>query len=93
MPGKEIKGRSKIATYSHGGRIGLKRGGGISETSKKQSLELREKKRQKRWEKEYKKGGRVKLNAGGYIGKSIKGEYGGVNLSNPSYKKYYKGLV
>ena len=47
----------------------------------------------KRWEKEYTKGGRVKLNAGGYIGKSIKGEYGGVNLSNPSYKKYYKGLV
>ena len=46
-----------------------------------------------RWEKEYKKGGRVKLNSGGYIGKSIKGEYGGVNLSNPSYKKYYKGLV
>ena len=52
MPGKEIKGRSKIATYSHGGRIGLKRGGGISETSKKQSLELREKKRNKFWEKE-----------------------------------------
>ena len=33
-------------------RIGFKRGGGISDTSKKQSLELREKKRQKRWEKE-----------------------------------------
>ena len=47
----------------------------------------------KRWEKEYKKGGRVKLNSGGYIGKSIQGEYGGVNLSNPSYKKYYKGLI
>ena len=26
MPGKEIKGRSKIATYRHGGRIGLKHG-------------------------------------------------------------------
>ena len=47
----------------------------------------------KRWEKEYIKGGRVKLNAGGYIGKSIKGEYGGVNLSNPSYRKYYKDLI
>ena len=27
MPGKEIKGRSKIANYRHGGRIGLKEGG------------------------------------------------------------------
>ena len=27
MPGIEIKGRSKIATYRHGGRIGLKSGG------------------------------------------------------------------
>ena len=26
MPGKEIKGRSKIATYRHGGRVGLKEG-------------------------------------------------------------------
>ena len=47
----------------------------------------------KRWEKEYKEGGRVKLSADGYIGKSIKGEYGGVNLSNPSYRKYYKDLI
>ena len=31
--------------------------------------------------------------AAGYIGKSIRGEYGGVNLSNPSYVKYYKGMV
>ena len=46
-----------------------------------------------RWEKEYKKGGRVKLNSGGYIGKSIQGEYGGVSLSNPSYRKYYKKLI
>ena len=28
-----------------------------------------------------------------YIGISIKGEYGGVNLSNPSYVKYYKGML
>jgi len=28
-----------------------------------------------------------------YRGRSIKGEYGGVNLSNPSYVKYYKGLI
>ena len=27
--------------------------------------------------------------AAGYIGKSIKGNYGGVELSNPSYIKYY----
>ena len=27
--------------------------------------------------------------AAGYIGKSIKGNYGGVELSNPSYVKYY----
>ena len=26
MPGKEIKGRSKIANYRHGGRTGLKEG-------------------------------------------------------------------
>ena len=46
-----------------------------------------------RWEKENKKGGSGNLNAGGYIGKSIQGEYGGVNLSNPAYKKYYKGMI
>ena len=28
-----------------------------------------------------------------YIGRSIKGVYGGVNLSNPSYVKYYKGML
>ena len=27
MPGIEIKGRSKIATYRHGGRIGYNKGG------------------------------------------------------------------
>ena len=36
---------------------------------------------------------RKKVNEGGYIGKSIQGEYGGVNLSNPAYKKYYKGMI
>ena len=55
MPGKEIKGRSKIATY--------------------------------------KKGGRVKVNQGGYIGRYIKGDLGGKKVSNPSYAKYYKGFV
>ena len=42
MPGKEIKGRSKIATYSHGGRTGLKKGThpkGKTESSMKQSKE------------------------------------------------------
>ena len=47
----------------------------------------------KRWEKEYKEGGRVKLNEGGYIGPSIKAEYGGVKLSNSYNKKYYKGMI
>jgi hypothetical protein len=36
---------------------------------------------------------RTKKADGGYIGRSIRGEYGGVNLSNPSYVKYYKGLI
>ena len=31
--------------------------------------------------------------SGGYMGRSIRGEYGGVNLSNPSYVKYYKGML
>ena len=46
-----------------------------------------------RWEKEYEKGGRVKVNEGGYIGKAIRSEYDGVKLSNPSYEKYYKGMI
>ena len=46
-----------------------------------------------RWEKKYKKGGRVKVNQGGYIGRYIKGDLGGQKVSNPSYAKYYKGLV
>ena len=28
-----------------------------------------------------------------YFGRNIKGDYGGVNLSNPSYAKYYKGMI
>ena len=39
------------------------------------------------------KGGRIKVNEGGYIGKAIRSEYGGVKLSNPSYEKYYKGMI
>ena len=46
-----------------------------------------------RWETKYKKGGRVKVNEGGYIGKAIRSEYDGVKLSNPSYEKYYKGMI
>ena len=46
-----------------------------------------------RWEKKYRKGGRIKVNEGGYIGKAIRSEYGGVKLSNPSYEKYYKGMI
>jgi hypothetical protein len=36
---------------------------------------------------------RKKVNEGGYIGKAIKSEYGGTKLSNPSYEKYYKGMI
>ena len=42
---------------------------------------------------ENKKKNRVNLNVGGYIGSAINSEYGGVKLSNPSYKKYYKGMI
>ena len=37
-------------------------------------------------------GGPVNTNTP-YYGRSIKGDYAGVNLSNPSYVKYYKGLI
>ena len=30
---------------------------------------------------------------GGYIGSSIKTSYDGKVLSNPSYEKYYKGMI
>jgi len=30
---------------------------------------------------------------GGYIGSAIRTDYGGVKLSNPSYEKYYKGMI
>ena len=46
-----------------------------------------------RWEKKYKKGGRIKVNTGGYIGSAIKTEYDGVRLSNKSYEDYYKKLI
>ena len=29
----------------------------------------------------------------GYTGSAIKTNYGGVELSNPSYEKYYKGMI
>ena len=36
---------------------------------------------------------RKKAMSGGYMGSAIKTEYGGVKLSNPSYEKYYKGMI
>ena len=36
MPGKEIKGRSKIANYRHGGRTGFKEGMGAAKRRPKQ---------------------------------------------------------
>ena len=44
----------------------------------------------KEWERKYGKGGRVKKSLGGYVWPNIQGEYDGVNLSNPTYRKYYK---
>jgi len=43
-----------------------------------------------RWEKKYSIGGSVTEE---YVGSAIKTEYGGVKLSNPSYEKYYKGMI
>ena len=36
---------------------------------------------------------RKKVSFGGYMGKAIRSKYGGVKLSNPSYEKYYKGMI
>ena len=36
---------------------------------------------------------RKKASSGGYIGPSISGEYGGVNLSNSSSRKYYGNML
>ena len=43
-----------------------------------------------RWEKKYYAGGSV---TEPYIGSYIKGDLGGVKVSNKSYKKYYKGMI
>jgi hypothetical protein len=36
---------------------------------------------------------RKKAAAGGYIGKMIQGDLGGVPVENKSYKKYYEGMI
>ena len=36
---------------------------------------------------------RKKAAMGGYIGPAINSEYGGKILDNPSYRKYYKGMI
>ena len=36
---------------------------------------------------------RKKVSTGGYIGKYIEGDLGGVKVSNPSLKKYYRGMI
>ena len=50
MPGIEIKGRSKIATYRHGGRVGLTHGGQhfLTKKSKKTSY-ITKKEKPKKW--------------------------------------------
>ena len=37
--------------------------------------------------------GRKKAAMGGYVGKMIDADLGGVKVSNPSYKKYYEGMI
>ena len=37
--------------------------------------------------------GRKKAAMGGYMGKMIDADLGGVRVSNPSYKKYYEGML
>ena len=44
-----------------------------------------------RWEKKYKNGGNVTTEP--YIGSYIKGDLGGVKVSNPSLLNYYKKLM
>ena len=36
---------------------------------------------------------RKKVAGGGYIGPAINSVYDGVTLNNPSYSKYYKGMI
>ena len=36
---------------------------------------------------------RKKASMGGYTGRMIDGDLGGVRVSNPSYKKYYQGMI
>ena len=36
---------------------------------------------------------RKKAFSGGYMGPAINSEYGGKTLNNPSYTKYYKGML
>ena len=36
---------------------------------------------------------RKKAMSGGYIGSYISGDLGGVKVSNPSLRKYYKGMI
>ena len=43
--------------------------------------------------KTFKKIARKNAADGGYMGPSISGDYAGHNLSNPSYRKYYKGML
>ena len=36
---------------------------------------------------------RTLANRGGYMGSYISGDLGGVKVSNPSLKKYYRGMI
>jgi hypothetical protein len=54
----------------------------------------------KKWAKKYgmkpvkkKEGGMIKQAQADYDGSYIYGDLGGVKVSNPSYKKYYKGML
>ena len=80
MPGKEIKGRSKIATYRHGGRVNYATGtskklvGGQKKLDKDGSLSSYEKKRGKAIERAMNKmmdGGMVKDERSKFMGGGI----------------------
>ena len=82
-----IKGHSPIL------RHGYKKGGSVYHTTKegkkaRKGLWYNIHQKRKRGEKMRAKGAK-----GAPTEKAIKSEYGGVKLSNPSYEKYYKGMI
>ena len=81
MPGKEIKGRSKIANYRHGGRTGKQTGGRTNLLEELGRVEAEPSNRNRRAEisrvhgelnRGYKTGGRIGFKKGGFSIKTKK---------------------